>query len=62
MIKKYLPHILLTASLIVLMVLLTEIQAQRDKEEGILKLPLLIKAVSSILLMSFGIVILLKRN
>lgn len=62
MIKKILPYVLIGISLVLLMVLMTTITTLRENNQGILKTETIIEAVISILMMTIGIAILLKRN
>ena len=61
MIKKYLPITILAAGIILLFVMMAEIQGVRNEGGTIMQLPIILKAVISILLMSIGGAKLLKR-
>ena len=61
MIKKYLPYILIVVSLVLLLILMTTIQNLRNNGEGIMHLETIMEAVFSILFMTVGIAMILKR-
>lgn len=61
MIKKYLPYLLITSAVVVLIMLLSTIHSRNEQGLGIMHPTTVSEAVISILLMTVGIALLLKR-
>ena len=61
MIRKYLPYVLIATSLVLLIVLMTTINNRQAEGLGIMHPTTVIEAVVSILLMTIGIAMVLKR-